>query len=654
MKPIMLIVALALLASEICFAQSADERSFRTAIAVPSDTGRLDAIDKFIASNPSSVLISDAYVVRFNVLLSLHQDSAAFFSARQYLAAKDSSMLPVGYHFIAMELASRKEFLDSALAFADSAIARIKPGRKKNASFFFTKANILQAMNRDSDAEAALSYALSLLPASAANDPQYAPYFIRQSVIQSQTKPGIQGIVSLAAQFFITSQRFVTINLLDSLLSEKLRDSLRVPIVRDSLLTLEAGKYIATSKDTSFAKERAALDLSRDKILRDTAILYATQAYHEVQNRSIGNQVYAAGALGIVLYNFGMYQAAEPYLKQAFDFVSPYETEILVTYGEDEAKLGKKQEAFQGFLKGALIGRTFPEMSQLIALQNELYPGTSLDSIITTARYREMEFPVEKYEPDEIDRNHKVVLAELFTGSECRSCQATDIAFDKLIQRFDRVFLTVLEYHLSIPKLDPMENADADSRSSFYSVSSVPSVFIDGRQVKASGGTLLATKNEFLLYSDVIRKDLSATADASITLRAFKRHGRIRINVSAKIHRFKKSYKLHLVLVENDVAYSGSNFISDHKFVVRKIIGLPKGISFDKKGKANVRNTVDISSVESELKKYFDSSEEERQGNEQEMKEVSSMISLRRLYVAAFIQDDSTHEVLQSRFVMVR
>ena len=64
----------------------------------------------------------------------------------------------------------------------------------------------------------------------------------------------------------------------------------------------------------------------------------------------------------------------------------------------------------------------------------------------------------------------RVVVVELFTGSECPPCLAADLAFDALEQTYTPKDVVLLEYHLHIPRPDPLTNTDSVERQEYYDV----------------------------------------------------------------------------------------------------------------------------------------------------------------------------------------
>ena len=387
------------------------------------------------------------------------------------------------------------------------------------------------------------------------------------------------------------------------------------------------------------------------------ALEFAREAYREAAARSFEDRCDAAASLGIVLFNAGNNVEAENYLEQALQTKLPTETELFLDLGSAQERLGKKNEAFNTYLTGVTLSRPLVLMRPLQQLQKEMYPHTSLDSLITVTQRGLVDFFPDKYKrPEAIEDqpNQKTVLAELFTGSEYRPCQAADIAYDKLLERYDLSELTVLEYHLNIPRPDPMANNDTELRAQFYGVNSTPTSVIDGTNVVNSGGQGIAAKSKFAVYADAIDRILNTSAEAAVKVSARIRRNKISLAVSASVGKVRKSYKLRIVLAEDGMQYQGANGISEHRFVVRKMIRNAGGTSFNAKGKAAVKDAFAVSSIEDQLEKYLDSYEKKMQAPGIAYKEKKSEIDPKRLYIIAFVQDDATHRILQSTIVKVK
>ena len=207
------------------YGQSADDQLFRAAISASSDSAKLAGLNKLIMTYPQSKIIGDAYGAQFSVLMSLRRDSAAFFAAHNYLAAKDSQSLPAALHNVAMELAFRKQYPDSALLLVDSAITlyREKHGRLTPV-LLHTRAMILYLLKRFSEAESTQNGAIALLPASAIFDPRYSNYFAQLGMIQLEAHPGVEGLEQYVHASFTSSQPSVEYANLDSLFHSRVKD----------------------------------------------------------------------------------------------------------------------------------------------------------------------------------------------------------------------------------------------------------------------------------------------------------------------------------------------------------------------------------------------------------------------------------------------
>jgi hypothetical protein len=107
-----------------------------------------------------------------------------------------------------------------------------------------------------------------------------------------------------------------------------------------------------------------------------------------------------------------------------------------------------------------------------------------------------------------------------------------------------------------------------------------------------------------------------------------------------------------VALVEDVVHFKGSNNLSEHRSVVRRMIGSPEGIAL-KDGKASLAEEVDIAALVQSLKDYLDKYEQEppsgsAANREFKFKEKKHEIDAGNLSLVAFIQNDETKEILQA------
>ncbi len=178
---------------------------------------------------------------------------------------------------------------------------------------------------------------------------------------------------------------------------------------------------------------------------------------------------------------------------------------------------------------------------------------------------------VEKYERA-ADRSERVVLAEIFTGAGCPPCVAADLAFESAMHRYSPKEVAVLMYHMHVPRPDPMANPYTQSRAKFYAVPGVPTYAIDGDAKTGGGAADTALPFYKKSIEPVIDKRLTVKADAALTLKASGTDKAVKATVTVGAVETKSTkLRLHLVLAEEQIRYSGENGIRFHPMVVRSM-----------------------------------------------------------------------------------
>jgi len=254
----------------------------------------------------------------------------------------------------------------------------------------------------------------------------------------------------------------------------------------------------------------------------------------------------------------------------------------------------------------------------------------------------------------------RVVLAELFTGSECPPCVAADQAFDGLAERYDRNMVAVLVYHLHIPGPDPMTNPDTESRAKYYEVGSTPTVIIDGADKQVGGGSSAQSPMVFDNCKGKIEARFSKSPLAVFTDLKAKIEGQRltvtgQVNLAPEAADKAKKARLRIALVQDIVRYTGGNGIRFHNFVGRKFIGPLAGWPLKQPGaKTSISESVDISKLGDNQREYLTKYENEFAGKFRrgfKFREKLDHIEPARLVIIAFVQDDQTKEILQVCFV---
>jgi hypothetical protein len=322
---------------------------------------------------------------------------------------------------------------------------------------------------------------------------------------------------------------------------------------------------------------------------------------------------------------------------------------------------GREADQFEYLTTVAVAGRLkAPDRAAYEALYTKLHGG-SLDGLETMldARYaKENPMPVHvtPYVRTK-DRTSRVVLAEIFTGAGCPPCVGVDYAFEGALERYTQSELAVLMYHLHIPQPDPLTNPSTLKRAEFYAIRGTPTTLIDGQETVGGGTASMAPK----IYKDTvepgIEKRLATKAEARVALKAAREVGdRLRARVSVtQVPREAKRLRLHLVLAEERVRYSGENGVRFHPMVVRGVAAADKDTQgfVVTPGKAlTIEYVFDVKALVEQAKAHLDDFEvnSPRFGKFQFMAKTHA-IDFSKLLVVAYVQNEETKDVLQAAVV---
>jgi thiol-disulfide isomerase/thioredoxin len=320
-------------------------------------------------------------------------------------------------------------------------------------------------------------------------------------------------------------------------------------------------------------------------------------------------------------------------------------------------KAGRDQEQIEYLTVATLAGRASADYrADLEAAYKRTHNGSLAGlSEMLDARYEKerFTFDVKPYERPK-DRSDRVVLAEIFTGSGCPPCVGADLAFEGAMGRYKPQELAVLMYHMHIPRPDPMTNPSTIARAKFYAVNAVPSFAIDGDKKVGGGAAENAPRILAEQVQPAVDKKLTARADVKLGLQASMTGSTVRVKADvSKVKATAKHVRLHVVLAEEQVRYSGENGVRFHPMVVRSMASKDKdGLGFPvdpARGLKLDQVMFDVDKVVAEAKAHLDDFEvnNERFGKFQFM-EKKHEIDPKRLVVVAFVQDEDSKAILQA------
>ena len=136
--------------------------------------------------------------------------------------------------------------------------------------------------------------------------------------------------------------------------------------------------------------------------------------------------------------------------------------------------------------------------------------------------------------PGRKNKSDRVVLVELFTGAQCPPCVTADVAFDALMKTYPPRDAVFLEYHLNIPRPDPMTNKDTEERERYYgkAIEGTPTMFVNGKVGPPPGGRGEDdAQGKYDEYSALIQPLLEKPAKAQLKVATKVAEGKTHVRV---------------------------------------------------------------------------------------------------------------------------
>lgn len=277
-----------------------------------------------------------------------------------------------------------------------------------------------------------------------------------------------------------------------------------------------------------------------------------------------------------------------------------------------EAKRGDNAKALDHYMTASLSSTLKPEdaatMKSLFAKANN-GDASGLVKALDKAYLDKFPNPVtpEHYTPTAA-RTKKLVLLELFTGSGCPPCVASDLAMEAVMERYKDHIITIA-WHEHIPAPDPMVAVNNNDRRLYYSVSGVPTFEIDGAMVanaagsNPGGGARTNTANVYNNYKSSIDKALEMPARAELDVKATGEGDTVSVTVNVtKLPADAKDLRLHVVLVEKELRFTGENGIRFHPMAVRSNVG-EKGAGIPITATGSSKHTFSLNQIRDEITK---------------------------------------------------
>jgi DsbC/DsbD-like thiol-disulfide interchange protein len=421
-----------------------------------------------------------------------------------------------------------------------------------------------------------------------------------------------------------------------------------------------ASKSVPLLSEDDFMAKELAIHNERQNYYASTTPGRAADPFPraESEEKWTGIRANHLSVLGRALLLQGHAPEAETRLRESYALAPVMETALALSSLREKA--GMLNDALDFAVAAQLSGKmTAPEFAQLDAIYKKTHNGSldGLEALLdkTYAAKHVNPITTTKYVPTPA-RTSRTVLAEMFTGGACIPCVSVDLSLEREVERYSRGELALLVYHIHAPTSDPYSNFSVEARSAYYGVHAAPTVLLDGATAPiGEGGGPLAT-TIFPKLDAAIGTRLEAAAHGRIDVDATRSGDVVQVQVRVPDAPSASTVRLFTVLVETTSSYSGENGLRVQPMVVRAIQGKGQGTALPLPGPAMLW-PIDLKALAADNLAYYDwyiGDLKKRANIDASFREKRNAVDPSHLAVVAFLQDDVTHEVLQSVFVPIK
>ncbi|UCF36534.1 MAG: hypothetical protein JSU96_17190 [Acidobacteriota bacterium] len=621
-----------------------EDESYDQALAVEDAEGRLEALEAFLEQYPESKRRQKVLRQMLDDAIELEEEEAAISYAERFLSDIPERGRMREYNSIAWNLAEAGIALDLADQYASKAVEMARASDSPRlGGILDTWANVLY---RKGQVERALEIQQEAIKGNETDAEMQASLALFHYEA-GQPDPAMKG----AVKALLLGASGETVTRLKEWVSEASSDSRDAAQRTEKLVQEGVDAYLA-EEDTPLRLSNAARVMADLEVSLDRAESMAREALSSLEPEDSDlDQARIRIALAAVLRARG--ESA-----RAFDVLKPFEAEAPLYFadywlslGSCYQEMGDSAAALDTLLNGVLLEENPNVMERL--------RGLSLTDQEIRAKVKERKQQLLDFHPGRIDpsdlETDRVVLAELFTGSECNPCQAADLAFDLLAEYYPRTALVILEHHLHIPGADPMTNRDTIARYEYHGQSfGTPTVFINGVDQVAGGGPRFLKKMAFDRYHRPIQKWHLVEPTAEISLSASLKGETVQVTADVEIPSDAPDTRLQIALVEKSVFYVGGNGIEQHAFVVRSLVNGADGIRLNGADSvARVNQSFSLEVVEKGIISYLDeftANPPDRYAGFGGWEERPDKLDRSNLAVVVWVQDQRSGRVLQAAY----
>jgi hypothetical protein len=430
---------------------------------------------------------------------------------------------------------------------------------------------------------------------------------------------------------------------------------------KDSVVREAVRLYVDTAGPArqSETKSQAAVFMARTGVDLDRARMWADETVQSLDSRSPVERVMEfTRNRALVLAALGKKTEALEVFGSIEALIDPWQRDGWMTYGRLLEETGQAALATRAYAT-ALLATQDEDLQAAFERAYTTSNGTrkGLSGYITN-----LKDSLARFAPPHRERSKpsgRVVLAELFTGADCGPCVSADLAFDALSEYYGRDELAILEYHLHIPRPDPLTTNDSWERYRYYGGDyGTPTTFFDGTDKVGGGGPKFLIGNRFAMYQKTVEKSRSDSSRSSLSVAPVWKDNSLRVDLTFgdKAGHGNPSV-LHVALVEKSVKYTGSNGINPHAFVVRKLADGSKGMVI-RPGSSKASRQIDMNQVDRELQTMIDRPEtlpsrSSSMTKKPVWKTIPEKMNRDNLAIVVWIQEPASKQVLLTAYADV-
>lgn len=430
----------------------------------------------------------------------------------------------------------------------------------------------------------------------------------------------------------------------------------------------------------------------------------------EEMHKSFANdRAEALAVLADVYLKEGQPEKAKPLVAEAYG-LDPLVDDVNSQRGRLALAQHDDTLALESFERAQLLGAISKgDRATMMELYKQAHGGSDAGfAADLDARYATL-YPA-SFEPAAVapTTTGRTVLLELFTGSACGPCVGGDMAVEEMLHAYPRSEVVVLAFDQHIPDPDPLANPDSVARADVYGINGTPEYVIDGAKQDIYGSDRSGSKELYDKLTKIVNGEASLASNVEVKLTATEAAGGT-VNAEASVtlpddaalekaiaakpkpdepakaaepaaepkpakkqkkakaaapapkpaeaaapaEPAKPHLEVNFALVEDEVRYSGENGVRFHRMVVRSLAKpADSGFEIQDDGTRTLDASFDPTAISRNLTTYLDGYEtqNDRFGKITFLTKDMKMHP-NHLGVAVWVQDTTSHKVLQAAFV---